>query len=136
VSAALEEEIVAATPSGHGYWLVATDGGVFSFGDARFHGSTGAIRLNRPAVSMTSSTDGGYWMVAADGGIFAFGVPYHGSLPGLAQAGLPDGHRIRAIPGGTGYYILGTNGRVFAFGAAPDYGSPLPQPAADLILSP
>ena len=91
---------MAATPSGHGYWLVATDGGVFSFGDARFHGSTGAIRLNRPVVSLTPSTDGGYWMVAADGGIFAFDVPYHGSLPGLAEAGLPDGHRIRATPQG------------------------------------
>ena len=32
---------MAATPSGHGYWLVAADGGIFSFGDADFHGSTG-----------------------------------------------------------------------------------------------
>ena len=127
---------MAATPSGRGYWLVATDGGVFSFGDARFHGSTGAIRLNRPVVSLTPSTDGGYWMVATDGGIFAFDVPYHGSLPGLAQAGLPNGHRIQATPGGTGYYILGANGRVFPFGAARHYGSPLPHPVADLILSP
>ena len=127
---------MAATPSRRGYWLVATDGGVFSFGDARFHGSTGAIRLNRPVVSLTPSADGGYWMVAADGGIFAFDVPFHGSLPGLPESGLPDGHRIRATPGGTGYYILGSNGRVFPFGAARDYGSPVPQPAADLILSP
>ena len=27
----------------NGYWLVATDGGIFSFGDAAFRGSTGAI---------------------------------------------------------------------------------------------
>ena len=33
---------MAATPSGHGYWLVASDGGIFSFGDAPFYGSTGA----------------------------------------------------------------------------------------------
>ncbi|HWE56330.1 MAG TPA: hypothetical protein VG435_12510, partial [Acidimicrobiales bacterium] len=25
---------IAATPSGNGYWLVASDGGIFSFGDA------------------------------------------------------------------------------------------------------
>ena len=30
-----------ATPNGLGYWLVASDGGVFSFGDARFYGSDG-----------------------------------------------------------------------------------------------
>jgi hypothetical protein len=30
---------IAATASGHGYWLVAADGGVFSFGDANFYGS-------------------------------------------------------------------------------------------------
>ncbi|MGQ0521210.1 MAG: hypothetical protein ACT4PX_08680 [Actinomycetota bacterium] len=45
---------MAATPSPlvAGYWLVASDGGIFAFGDARFSGSTGAIRLNRPMVGM------------------------------------------------------------------------------------
>src|SRR5262245_11198261 len=44
---------IAATPSGQGYWLVGADGGIFAFGDARFAGSTGALRLNRPVVGMT-----------------------------------------------------------------------------------
>ena len=35
---------MAPTPSGNGYWLVASDGGIFAFGDAGFFGSTGAIR--------------------------------------------------------------------------------------------
>ena len=39
---------MASTPTGNGYWLVASDGGIFSFGDAAFHGSTGAIPLNQP----------------------------------------------------------------------------------------
>ena len=30
---------IAATPSGKGYWLVAADGGVFTFGDAPFLGN-------------------------------------------------------------------------------------------------
>ena len=34
---------MAATPDGRGYWLVASDGGIFTFGDAPFYGSTGAI---------------------------------------------------------------------------------------------
>jgi len=42
---------MAATPAGGGYWLVASDGGIFSFGDARFFGSTGAIHLNQPIVA-------------------------------------------------------------------------------------
>ena len=40
--------------AGNGYWLVASDGGIFSFGDASFHGSTGAIALNRPIVGMAA----------------------------------------------------------------------------------
>ena len=63
-----------STPTGKGYWLVASDGGVFCFGDAGFHGSTGAIHLNRPIVGIASTPSGkGYWLVASDGGIFCFG---------------------------------------------------------------
>ncbi|HEY1829387.1 MAG TPA: G1 family glutamic endopeptidase, partial [Acidimicrobiales bacterium] len=35
-------------PGGHGYWLVGSDGGIFSFGSAQFYGSTGNLRLQRP----------------------------------------------------------------------------------------
>jgi hypothetical protein len=41
--------------SGLGYWLVASDGGVFAYGDARFYGSTGGMTLNRPVVGMAST---------------------------------------------------------------------------------
>ena len=30
---------MASAAGGNGYWLVASDGGLFSFGDARFFGS-------------------------------------------------------------------------------------------------
>src|SRR4051812_18239092 len=57
-----------------GYWMVASDGGVFSYGDAGFYGSTGGTKLNRPVVGMAATPTGrGYWMVATDGGIFSFG---------------------------------------------------------------
>jgi len=90
-----------------GYWLVASDGGMFAFGNAPFLGSTGCLVLNEPIVGMMVSTDtttvgnksaclprngpggsfhlapGGYTMVASDGGVFAFGnAPFGGSLPG------------------------------------------------------
>jgi hypothetical protein len=68
-------------PSGRGYWEVAADGGIFSFGDAGFDGSMGGTPLNRPVVGMAATPDGrGYWEVAADGGIFSFGdAGYYGS---------------------------------------------------------
>jgi ribosomal protein L24E len=75
---------MAATPDGGGYWLVASDGGIFSFGDASFYGSTGALTLNKPIVGMAATPDGdGYWLVASDGGIFSFGdAKYYGSNGG------------------------------------------------------
>jgi hypothetical protein len=35
---------MATTPDGKGYWLVVSDGGVFSFGDAAFLGPLGDSR--------------------------------------------------------------------------------------------
>ena len=43
---------MAASASGHGYWLVASDGGIFSYGDAVFNGSTGGLALNAPIVAI------------------------------------------------------------------------------------
>jgi hypothetical protein len=63
--------------------LVASDGGVFSFGGAPFLGSLGDLVLNEPIVGMAGGELGGYRLVAADGGIFAFGAPFLGSVPGL-----------------------------------------------------
>ena len=40
------------TPDGHGYWLVASDGGIFAKGDAGFLGSEGGTVLNKPVVGM------------------------------------------------------------------------------------
>jgi hypothetical protein len=74
---------MTASPSGHGYWFVASDGGVFNYGDASFHGSTGNIALAEPVIGMAPTADGsGYWLVASDGGIFAFNAPFYGSLGG------------------------------------------------------
>ncbi|MGH9103837.1 MAG: alkaline phosphatase family protein, partial [Acidimicrobiales bacterium] len=72
----------ARTPDGHGYWEVASDGGVFSFGDASYYGSMGGRPLSRPVVGITSTPDGhGYWEVASDGGVFSFGdASYYGSV--------------------------------------------------------
>jgi len=61
---------------------VASDGGIFAFGNATFDGSMGGQVLNKPVVGIaTTPTGGGYWEVASDGGIFAFGdSTFHGSM--------------------------------------------------------
>jgi len=48
---------MAATPDGKGYWTVASDGGIFSFGDAagHFFGSMGGTHLNAPMVGMAET---------------------------------------------------------------------------------
>jgi hypothetical protein len=76
---------MASTPSGLGYWLVASDGGIFTFGDAVFRGSTGAVVLTKPIVGMAAS-GGGYWLVGSDGGIFTFGdAVFYGSTGASAS---------------------------------------------------
>ena len=49
---------MAATPRGGGYWLVASDGGVFTYGDAVFWGSAGGLHLNAPVVALAAPRAG------------------------------------------------------------------------------
>ena len=117
----------------HGYWLVGSDGGIFTFGSAQFYGSTGSLKLQRPVVGITpTANDGGYWLVASDGGIFSFNTGFYGSIPGLglhpAGSGLP--HSLNApivgmVPtaGGGGYFMVASDGGVFSFGDASFEGS-------------
>src|SRR5271169_3018146 len=77
---------MAPTPDGDGYWLVASDGGIFNYGDAAFYGSTGSIALNKPVVGMAATPDGkGYRLVSSDGGIFTYGdAAFYGSTGAMA----------------------------------------------------
>jgi hypothetical protein len=114
---------MATTPTGRGYWLVASDGGIFTFGDATFYGSTGSMRLNKPVVGMAATTTGhGYWLVASDGGIFTFGdAGFHGST-GSVQLNQPI-VGMAATPNGGGYWLVASDGGIFTFGNAAYAGS-------------
>jgi hypothetical protein len=137
-----EEPIVglSATPSGHGYWLVAADGGIFSFGDASFHGSTGGIRLNQPVVGMAATPGGGgYWLEAADGGIFSYGdANFYGSTGGIRLNQPIVG--MASTPTGHGYWLVAADGGIFSFGDASFYGSTgglrLNQPIVGMAVTP
>ena len=69
-----------------GYYEVASDGGIFSFGPgATFYGSMGGKALNKPIVGIAAVPGGnGYYEVASDGGIFSFGpgATFYGSMGG------------------------------------------------------
>ena len=113
----------ASTPTKKGLWLAGSDGGIFSFGDAKFHGSTGNIRLNKPIVAMAATPTGkGYWLCASDGGIFAFGdAKFHGST-GNIRLNKPI-VSMTATATGKGYWLCASDGGIFAFGDAKFHGS-------------
>jgi subtilisin family serine protease len=126
VTGVLNRSIVAmADVSGStgGYWLVAGDGGIFSFGDARFYGSTGNIKLNQPIVGMASTRSGdGYWLVATDGGIFSFGDAKFRGSTGNLKLNRPIVGMART-PSGKGYWLVASDGGIFSFGDARFFGS-------------
>jgi hypothetical protein len=114
---------MVGTPDGNGYWLVGSDGGVFTFGDAPFHGSMGGTRLNAPIVGMAVTPGGGgYWLVASDGGVFAFGnAAFHGSMGGTRLNAPVVG--MAAPSAGSGYWLVARDGGIFSFGTALFHGS-------------
>jgi hypothetical protein len=71
---------MAADSQTGGYWLVASDGGVFAY-DSPFYGSAGNLALVKPVVGMMATqSGGGYRLTASDGGIFDYGTaPFYGS---------------------------------------------------------
>jgi len=131
---------MATTPTDAGYWMTAGDGGVFSYGDAQFYGSTGNLTLNAPVVGMAATPDGkGYWFVASDGGIFAYGdANFYGSMGGRPLNQPIVG--MAATPTGKGYWLVAADGGIFAFGDATFYGSTgnihLNQPIVGMTATP
>jgi hypothetical protein len=121
---------------GTGYWLVASDGGIFAFG-APFYGSAGGARLLQPVVGMAGTPDGGgYWLAAADGGLFTYG---NANFAGGGVGGNAVTVGIARPPGGGGYWLATAAGRVAAFGSARDFGSitvPLAQPIVGIASTP
>ena len=105
---------------------MASDGGIFSFGDAPFYGSTGAIALNKPIVGMAPPPT-----ARATG----WSPPTAASSPSATpllrldrvMTSTSPSWAWRATPDGKGYWLVAADGGVFAFGDAGFYGS---RPAA------
>ncbi len=119
----LNAPIVAIVPSadGGGYFMVAADGGVFAFGDARFAGSCPGIgTCPGSAVAVLPDTTGeGYWLVTSVGHVYAFGDALPLGSPGATPS--PITSAVRA-PDGVGYWILVADGAIYAYGDAGYHG--------------
>src|SRR5581483_112614 len=115
--------------------MVATDGGIFSFGDAAFYGSTGGKALAKPIAGMAPTPSGqGYWIVGSDGAIFPFG-----DAPALGSASaLPSVAAVASTPTGAGYWAVSADGALATFGDATDLGHPsgLARPIVGMAVLP
>jgi hypothetical protein len=126
--------------TGGGYRLVASDGGIFSYGNAPFFGSAGGQKLNKPIVGMARTPSGnGYWLVASDGGIFNYGdAGFFGSAGGAPLNKPIVG--MAASPTGKGYWLVASDGGIFNYGDAGFFGSaggaPLNKPVVGMAASP
>ena len=148
-----------AYADGSGYYMVGSDGGVFSFPTGAgapntFFGSMGGKPLNEPVQSLVPYPDGnGYWLVASDGGIFSFNRP---GFPNLFQGAMPPGNALSGLPPGGvlqqpvvgmvalagGYAMVARDGGAFIFplrngprffGSVYDkIGGPAPQPVTGI----
>ena len=111
----------AGTP--YGYRFTASDGGVFTYGDQPFCGSTGGIRINQPVVGIANTADaGGYWTVARDGGIFSFGNARFFGSTGAMHLNAPI-VGMSATRDDGGYWLVASDGGIFSYGDAQFYGS-------------
>ena len=91
---------MAATPTGQGYWFVASDGGIFTFGDAHFYGSTGGAPPPAPITGMATIPNGrGYWLTTSAGQVYAFGdATFAGNIGPTARPLHRDRRGTRRLP--------------------------------------
>jgi myo-inositol-hexaphosphate 3-phosphohydrolase len=126
-------------PGGEGYWMAATDGRVFAFGDAVHHGQAASPPPFPVAGMAATANGGGYWLVTARGTVLRFGnAGDHGDLTGIAINRPIVG--MASTPTGGGYWLVASDGGVFAFGDAGFFGSmggtPLNKPVVGMAGAP
>jgi sugar lactone lactonase YvrE len=115
--------VAGAANAGQGYYLAASDGGVFTHGSAVFYGSEGALKLAKPIVTMaTTPIRLGYWLFASDGGVFTHGDAGFFGSEGALKLAQPI-VAAATTPSGNGYWLFASDGGVFTHGDAAFYGS-------------
>jgi hypothetical protein len=106
-----------------GYWTVDSTGRVTAFGDARLS-ACGAVPASEKVTALSALSLSDYWLFTDRGRAIPCGDP--GVYGGLPELGIvPNGPVLDAIPTATGggYYMVGSDGGIFAFGDAEFFGS-------------
>jgi type VII secretion-associated serine protease mycosin len=124
---------------GHGYWVVAANGTVKAYGQAKFYGDLRGKPLAAPIVAAAPTKSGkGYWLAGANGAVYTFGdARYYGSMGGRHLNAPVAGMSV--TPTGKGYFLLGADGGIFTFGDAKFRGSTgnlrLSAPVLDMTMT-
>jgi hypothetical protein len=101
---------MASTLDGSGYWILDSQGNVFSFGAPYLGGSpTG---FTGRFVSIAAGPHGGYWLLDSTGQVYSYGEPYRGGSP-TRYSGTFVG---MAVGRHGGYWLLDSAGQVYAYG--------------------
>jgi hypothetical protein len=127
-----------------GYWMLGSDGKVYSFGDAQRHGDAplaSGSPIGVVAVDVEPTpTGGGYWIVDSTGRVFTQG---DAQAFGNVTSVLAFGETVTSLSStssGQGYWIFTSKGRALNFGDAVHYGDvsavKLNAPVLDSIPTP
>jgi hypothetical protein len=131
--------IAVPSPTPQGYWLGATDGGVFSFGVPFFGSQAGVV--SQPVSGIAAVPGGGsYNLAGSEGAVYNHG-PFGADCTGLTTTPNQPVVGIAAAPGGNGCWLAAADGGVFSFGLnAPFFGSAggitLNQPVVGIAATP
>lgn len=116
-----------------GYWVVADDGQVFAFGDARMHDRSSLTQIEStntfPVVTLIPAPDGqGYYLMQTNGVVVSYGSATwqgngHTNPYNLVPSDFID---MALTPTGLGYWMLRRSGEVVAVGDAVHQGNAVP----------
>ncbi len=113
---------IASTPDNQGYWVLRRQGTVVAFGTAKPYGDF--IGDPVPFVAIAAAGQTGYWTVDAGGDVWNWGAPLPGFFGDLNQTPIYDIVSLVPVPtDNLGYWLIGADGGVFAFGDAAMLGS-------------
>ncbi|MBW3555897.1 MAG: N-acetylmuramoyl-L-alanine amidase [Actinobacteria bacterium] len=104
-----------------GYWVLARNSSLYTFGDAPFLGGPGISPAPTNSIAPTR-TGLGYWILSANGRVTPYGdAGFYGSTESM-RLNAPA-VRLEPTSSGRGYWIQAADGGIFAFGDAGFYGS-------------
>jgi hypothetical protein len=118
------------------YTQPVVGGGIFTFGNAAYDGSLpgSGIKAPAPVIGVAQTRDlGEYWVADANGEVYGSGnatfdgpvasKAMHLTAPIVGMQSTPVGGGVTPNPNTLGYWLVGSDGKVYAFGDAGFFGS-------------